>query len=112
MADESFKSYVLDQLAALPGLRAKAMFGGHGLYQGDHFFGILDDGRLYFKTDSSTQLEYTTRGMEPFTYQMKGRQMTMTYHEVPAEILDNATELVEWARRAIAIAIAVGQKKK
>jgi hypothetical protein len=35
VADESFKEFVLDQLSALPELRAKAMFGAHGLYQAD-----------------------------------------------------------------------------
>ena len=49
MADESFKEFVLDQLSALPEVRARAMFGAHGLYQGERFFGILDEGRLFFK---------------------------------------------------------------
>src|SRR5208282_1008063 len=52
MADESFKEFVLDQLSALPDARAKAMFGAHGLYSGGRFFGILDEGRLFFKTDA------------------------------------------------------------
>src|SRR5271170_5903973 len=51
MPDDSFKEFVLDQLGALPELRARAMFGAHGLYAGDKFFGILDEGRLFFKTD-------------------------------------------------------------
>jgi hypothetical protein len=29
------------------------MFGAHGLYSGDKFFGILDEGRLFFKTDAA-----------------------------------------------------------
>ncbi|MEJ0091589.1 MAG: TfoX/Sxy family protein [Limisphaerales bacterium] len=37
-------------MSALPDLRAKAMFGAHGIYSGDKFFGILDEGRLFFKT--------------------------------------------------------------
>ena len=43
MPNDSFKSFVLDQLGALPELRARAMFGAHGLYSGEHFFGILDE---------------------------------------------------------------------
>jgi hypothetical protein len=42
LPDDSFKEFVLDQLGALPELRARAMFGAHGLYSGEHFFGILD----------------------------------------------------------------------
>ena len=54
MPDDSFKEFVLDQLSALPALRAKAMFGAHGIYSGENFFGILDEGRLFFKTDATT----------------------------------------------------------
>lgn len=109
-AENSFKQFVLDQLNALPDLRAKAMFGAHGLYAGGHFFAILDEGRLYFKTDAGSQMDYTTRGMEPFTYEMKGRVMTMGYHEVPPDILDNAPELTEWAQRAIQVAVTAKKR--
>ena len=109
MPDDSFKEFVLDQLHALPELRAKAMFGAHGLYAGDHFFGILDEGRLFFKTDVQSQKDFVERGMEPFTYEMKGKVMTMGYHEVPPDVLEQAPELVQWARRAIGVAT---QKKK
>lgn len=49
--DDSVKEFVLDQLRDLGGVEAHAMFGGHGLYRGEIFFGILYKGRLYFKTD-------------------------------------------------------------
>ena len=109
MRDDSFKEFVLDQLSALPDVRARAMFGAHGLYSGDHFFGILDEGRLFFKTDAKSQNDYAARGMGPFTYESKGKALTMGYHEVSPEIFENAPELVLWARRAIGIA---AQKKK
>jgi TfoX/Sxy family transcriptional regulator of competence genes len=35
---------------------------------------------------------------------MKGRMMTMSYHEVPPDVLENREELVAWAHRAIQIA--------
>jgi DNA transformation protein and related proteins len=104
MPDDSFKEFVLDQLSALPDVRARAMFGAHGLYSGETFFGILDEGRLFFKTDAQSQPDYAARGMGPFTYESRGKVMTMSYHEVPPEILEQLLELVEWARKAIAIA--------
>jgi DNA transformation protein len=106
MADNSFKEFVLDQLGALPDVRAKAMFGAHGIYAGAHFFAILDEGRLFFKTDARSQADYAARGMEPFTYEMKGRVMTISYHEVPPDVLENVPELTAWARRAIQAAIS------
>jgi len=109
---DSFKAFVFDQLSALPELRARAMFGAHGLYAGDKFFGILDEGRLFFKTDAQSQVEYSARGMGPFTYEMKGKVMTMAYHEVPPEILEQPLELVEWARRAIQLAAVKSKRPK
>jgi DNA transformation protein len=109
MANESFKEFVLDQLGALPEVRARAMFGAHGLYQGEHFFGILDEDRLFFKTDAPSQADYVARGMEPFTYESKGRVLTMSYHEVPPDVLENAPELVAWAQLAIQVAARSGK---
>ena len=42
---ESFADFVLDQLSELEGASARRMFGGHGLYRGGDFFGIIHDGR-------------------------------------------------------------------
>ena len=106
MPDDSFKEFVIDQLRALPDVRAKSMFGGQGLYSGEHFFGILFEGRLFFKTDAQSQADYVARGMGPFTYEMKGKLLTMTYYEVPPDALENASELTAWARRAVQVAAA------
>ncbi len=95
-----FKDFVLDQLAALPDLEARAMFGGHGLYCDEVFFGVLFKGRLYFKTTNSSRVEYARRGMKPF--RPSDKQSLKRYYEVPAEILESREALVEWARAAIA----------
>jgi len=104
VADSSFKEFVLEQLSALSDLRAKPMFGGHGLYSGKHFFAILFKGRLYFKTNASTQVEYRSRGMLPFTYELRGRQTTMAYYEVPPDILEDRNRATTWANQAIEVA--------
>ena len=106
MADQSFKAFVLDQLAALPDIRAKAMFGGHGLYQAQRFFGILMAGRLYFKTNEQTRSEYLKRGMSPFIYEKARQTTTIHYYEVPPEILEDREQLCAWAREAILVASA------
>ena len=106
MSVDSFKEFVLDQLGALPELRSRAMFGGHGLYQADRFFGILMDGRLYFRTDERTRTAYLELGMRPFVYEKSRRIMTLKYFEVPADALENRQELVAWANRALQAAAA------
>ncbi len=42
---DSFKEFVLDQLAAIESVTCRAMFGGFGLYRQGVFFGILHKAR-------------------------------------------------------------------
>jgi DNA transformation protein len=112
VAEDSFKDFVLDQLRALPDVRCKAMFGGHGLYLADAFFGIVVGGRLFFKTDARTRGEYVALGMAPFHYKSAGRAMTLQYHEVPPAILESPSDLRAWARRAVECAARKGKARK
>ena len=99
MPDDSFKDYILDQLAGL-GVTAKRMFGGHGLYRGTEFFGILYHGRLYFRTSDRSRADYLDRGMGPF--RPNARQTLASYYEVPSDLLDDPEQLTNWARAALA----------
>jgi len=110
--DGSFKDFVVDQLGGLPELRVKAMFGGHGLYAGDKFFGILMAGRLYFRTDDRTRPFYEQRGSAPFVYEKARQTVAMRYFEVPADVLESKGELLEWARQAIAVSKPASAAKR
>src|SRR5262245_13841112 len=99
-ADESFRDFVLDQLAGLDDVEARRMFGGYGLYQDEIFFGILHRGRLFFKIDDATVDEYRSRKMKPF--RPNDRQTLKSYYQVPVEIIEDADQLGDWAARAIA----------
>lgn len=96
---DSFRDFVLDQLRDLGTVECRAMFGGHGLYCGGVFFGILYRGALYLKTDKMTRAEYERRGMKPF--RPNERQTLKSYYEVPADILEDPEALVHWATQAI-----------
>jgi DNA transformation protein len=98
-SDESFKNFVLDQLQGLDGVDARRMFGGHGLYRDETFFGILHKGKLYFKVDESTVGEYRKRKMKPFRPNPK--QTLRSYYQVPAEIIEDDDRLGAWAAAAI-----------
>ena len=111
MPDHTFKEFVLDQLRALPELRAKAMFGGHGLYSGANFFGILIEGQLFFKVDEASRAAYGARGMKPFTYTKRKKVMTMNYYEVPPEILEDCELAVAWASQSIRLAAAIAAER-
>ncbi len=98
--EDSFRDFVLDQLRSLEGISCRSMFGGHGVYLGADFFGIVYDGRLYFKTDETTREKYRSRGMGPFAPSEK--QVLKSYYEVPEEIVEDDERLVSWAREAAA----------
>ena len=97
--DESFKDFVLDQLQELDDVEARRMFGGHGLYQDETFFGIIHRGRLYFKIDESTVGEYRKRKMKPF--RPNAKQTLKSYYQVPVDIIEDADQLCRWAETAI-----------
>ena len=75
------------------------MFGGHGLYKDETFFGILHKGKLYFKVDESTIGEYRKRKMKPF--RPNAKQTLKSYYQVPVEILEDNEQLCDWAVKAI-----------
>lgn len=95
----SFRDFVLDQFAGVGDVECRAMFGGHGLYRGEAFFGIIFRGRLYFRTDEASRASYLERGMRPF--RPNARQTLGTYYEVPLEVLENTRELERWAVAAV-----------
>ncbi|KAF0206544.1 MAG: DNA transformation [Gallionellaceae bacterium] len=98
MSADSFRDFVLEQLAALPELRCKHMFGGYGLYSGEAFFGIVYDSRLYLKTHPDTLAEYMEHHAAVFAPSKK--QVLQNYREVPADILEDSERLSLWARKA------------
>jgi DNA transformation protein len=99
-----FRSFVLEQLGrVVRDVRSRSMFGGVGIYNGDLFFALIDDDTLYFKVDDRTRPDFESRGMEPFRpYGPEGE--VMQYYCLPAEVLEDAEALGDWAQRAMAVA--------
>ena len=101
---DGFRILVLEQLArTTPGLRARNMFGGVGLYADDLFFALVDDDVLYFKVDDHTRPRFEALGMGPFRPTGDGGEV-MQYYEVPADVLEDAEALGPWAAEAVEVA--------
>jgi DNA transformation protein len=99
LRDRDFLAYVLDQLHGLRDVESRAMFGGHGIYQGAMFFAIVHRGRLYFRVGEATRPDYLAHGMKPFR---PGPGQTLKrYYELPTDVLEDSGEAVRWARKAI-----------
>jgi DNA transformation protein and related proteins len=101
---DSMREWLEDALKALPELESRAMFGGLGIYSGGTMFAILHGGRVYLKTNHQTRVAFVQRGSEPFRPR-KGAVLS-SYHELPAEIVDDEAELLAWAQRAVLVARA------
>jgi DNA transformation protein and related proteins len=101
-----YLAYVLEQLAGLPAVRPNRMFGGIGLYSDGFFFGLIDDDTLYFKTSPANVADYLSRGMPKFMPFPDKTGAVMGYHQVPADVIEDPEQLVEWARKSVAIALS------
>ena len=96
---DSFKDFIVDQLADLHGLTCRAMFGGYGLYLKTKFFGIIHKGRLYFKVTPETVDLYKAHNMKPF--RPNAKQTLKSFYEVPIDIIEDAEALTQWATEAV-----------
>ena len=99
-----FLEFVLEQLDGLGELTSRRMFGGAGLYARDVFFAVLDNDTLFFKVDETTVGAYKKARMPPFQPYPDRPETSFGYYQVPARVLEDAGELVVWARRAVDVA--------
>jgi len=102
---DDYLAYVVDQLTCLGRVESKRMFGGVGIYFKDLFFAIIADDCLYFKVDDSNRPDYEAAGMEPFR-PFEDKTATMSYYEVPIDVLENRDRLRDWAQKALTVARA------
>lgn len=103
----------LDLFHGLPGIRARAMFGGYGLYAEGKIFGIVVDKIIYLKVDGSNRPDYEKAGSKPFTY---GRpdgtsHATMSYWSLPDEIVEHPEKARQWAEKSLRIPRKTPKKK-
>jgi DNA transformation protein len=101
---EGFRTFVIEQLEhAARDIRARAMFGGVGIYAGELFFALIANDILYFKVDDQTRPKYTELGMEPFRPFGENGE-AMKYYAVPVSAMEDPDVLRPWVDDAIAVA--------
>lgn len=98
-------AHCLELLAPLGAVRARRMFGGHGLYCDDLFFALIAGECLYLKADPTTQPAFAAAGCAPFVYNAKTGTTAMSYWSVPAEAMESPALMQPWARQALAAAL-------
>ena len=109
---ESFRTFVIDQLGRVTSrVRVKSMFGGAGVYSGDHFFALIDDDVLYLKVDDTNRPDFIAKGMKPFAPFGEGGEV-MQYYRLPEELLDETDKLKSWVEKAIDVALRKKARKR
>jgi DNA transformation protein and related proteins len=86
-------------------VQVRRMFGGAGLFADGVMFGLVSDGQIYLKADAAAARRFEAEGCRPFEYSTARDRRTLTsYWRLPDRLYDDADELAQWARAALAIA--------
>jgi DNA transformation protein and related proteins len=88
--------HLIDLMARFGPVQARAMFGGHGFYREGVMFALLADGALYLKVDPLSLPVFVGRNLRAFSFTAKGRTVKLSYHEAPAEALEEEAEMAVW----------------
>lgn len=107
-----FLEFLKDQLSAFGPVNERRMFGGAGLFRDGVMFALIAEDTLYLKVDDRNRPDFEAAGMEPFTYEGKGKRMQMSYSEIPPDALEEPGDLADWANKALEAARAGAKAKK
>ena len=109
--EKEFVAYVIDLMQSVGPVRAKGMFGGHGIFLDGLMFGLVADSVLYLKADKASAKDFEARGLEAFSYNKQGKPFKMSYYQAPEETLEDAEEMTHWAKQAFAVALRAAARK-
>lgn len=110
-AEREFASYTVDLLQGMGPVYSKSMFGGFGVFLDGLMFGLIANNELYLKVDEVNLDEFESLGLQPFTYEAKGKPMNLSYFQVPEECIENAGLLAQWGNSGFGAALRAAAKK-
>ena len=97
--------FIHDLFEPFGAVSVRRMFGGAGLFADGVMFGLVSGGQIYLKADATTVICFEREQCEPFEYSTKnGKRALTSYWRLPDRLYDDADELAQWARRALAAA--------
>jgi len=111
MIDKGFVNHCLELLSPLGGTSSRRMFGGHALYIDGLCMALIIQDTLYLKVDDTNRAQFERAGCRPFTYAGKNDEVhVMSYWTAPEEAMESPAEMLPWARRGLAAAVAARAK--
>ncbi|HEX7636841.1 MAG TPA: TfoX/Sxy family protein, partial [Burkholderiaceae bacterium] len=106
MNDAGFVEHCLELLSPLGPVRARRMFGGHGVYVDDLFVAIIIEDVLYLKVDDVHRPAFQAAGCRDFSYETRhGERHALSFWTAPEEAMESPAEMRAWGRRAMAAAV-------
>ena len=97
--------YIGELFVEFGAVQVRRMFGSAGLFADGVMFGLVSDGVIYLKTDAATAAHFERERCGPFEYDTRnGKRALTSYWRLPDRLYDDAEELAQWARRALAVA--------
>ena len=100
-----FIAYVLEMAQSAGSIKARRMFGGHGLFLDGVMLALVMDDVLYLKADKNSAGEFEQQGLTAFTYIRRGRRCKLSYYQAPEESLEDPESMRLWLRKAHAAAL-------
>jgi len=111
MNDSGLVSHCLELLSPLGRTSSRRMFGGRALYIDDLCMALIFDDALYLKVNDDSRAAFERAGCRPFIYETKdGDHQMLGYYTAPDEAMESPAEMIAWARRALAAAVAARAK--
>ena len=71
---------------------------------------MIADDVLYLRVNDSNRADYERAGMQAFRPYRDRDEISMSYFQVPADVLEDPEMLVAWARKSVAVAKAAAIK--
>jgi DNA transformation protein len=97
--------FIRDLFEPFGAITVRRMFGGAGLFADGVMFGLVSCGQIYLKVDTTTVTCFEREHCGPFEYSTKnGKRALTSYWRLPERLYDDADELAQWARQALAAA--------
>ena len=107
MNESGFVSHCLELLSPLGATSSRRMFGGHALYIDGLCMALVIQDTLYLKVDDASRALFERAGCRPFTYTAKNLDIhSLGYYTAPDEAMESPAEMLPWARRGLAAAVA------
>ncbi len=107
-----FVEHCIELLGDLGAVAPRRMFGGWGLYVQGCMFALIADEVLYLKVDAESRPLFEAEGLQPFTYEARGKRQALGYFQPPDTAMEDRVEMRPWARAAADAAFRAAAARK